>query len=48
LGRVPDGDARPPGKKAEDKGMHPSWVAKQKQKEMMAGVAPKGKKVVFD
>lgn len=30
------------------KDLHPSWVAKQKQKEMMATMAPKGKKVVFD
>lgn len=28
--------------------MHPSWIAKQKQKELMTQVKPQGKKVVFD
>lgn len=28
--------------------MHPSWIAKQKQKQLMAQVKPQGKKVVFD
>ncbi|SNX83166.1 uncharacterized protein MEPE_01872 [Melanopsichium pennsylvanicum] len=28
--------------------MHPSWIAKQKQKELLASVKPQGKKVVFD
>lgn len=33
---------------AKSQEMHPSWIAKQKQKELMAQVKPQGKKVVFD
>ncbi len=34
--------------KSKTQEMHPSWMAKQKQKELMAQVKPQGKKVVFD
>ena len=48
-GGAPKVAKKPAGE--EFAGMHPSWVAKQKQKEKEAasiGAAPKGKKVVFD
>lgn len=37
-----------PAPAAKSQEMHPSWIAKQKQKELMAQVKPQGKKVVFD
>ncbi|SPO23214.1 uncharacterized protein UTRI_01892 [Ustilago trichophora] len=37
-----------PAASAKSLEMHPSWIAKQKQKELMAQVKPQGKKVVFD
>lgn len=37
-----------PAAAAKSQEMHPSWIAKQKQKELMAQVKPQGKKVVFD
>ncbi|SPO21904.1 uncharacterized protein UTRI_01892_B [Ustilago trichophora] len=40
--------AAPPAAAAKSQEMHPSWIAKQRQKELMAQVKPQGKKVVFD
>ena len=40
--------AAPAPAPAKSQEMHPSWIAKQKQKELMAQVKPQGKKVVFD
>lgn len=40
--------SQPQSTTKKDPEMHPSWIAKQKQKELMAQVRPAGTKIVFD